>query len=164
MRLYTLAAIAILLVQISANAQTLEQQEKCVAQAERYFQEANAEWDANSKRSEKLFEGMGARETNHIKNYQSHYNTKLQKCLVLLERDVYFFDAKLGTGFNAIMAFLSDAYERRGYASYVWQSNPGKKYWEVSPSGCELIPTLAEQRTCSSREEFDAFVSPYLQQ
>lgn len=155
---------AALFVAASLYAQTLEQQEKCAARAKVYFQDLKAEWDSAAKKTEKDFGEMASQATTNSLDYQSHYNLKLQKCLVLIERDTSYYTPKTGTGFQAKTAELSDAYERRVYASYWWQSQPGKKYWEVPPSGCDLVPTLAEKRTCSSREEWDAFVSPYLQQ
>jgi len=39
-----------------------------------------------------------------------------------------------------------------------------KKYWEVPPTTCELIPTSREKTICSSRDEFDAFVSKYMEE
>jgi hypothetical protein len=43
-------------------------------------------------------------------------------------------------------------------------SRENKKYWDVPPSECELIPTLREKRTCATREEFDAFVAEYMEE
>jgi hypothetical protein len=59
---------------------------------------------------------------------------------------------------------ITDAYERRIYANYQWISRPNKKYWEVPPSTCELIPSLKDKRHCNSREEFDAFVADYMEE
>jgi hypothetical protein len=63
-----------------------------------------------------------------------------------------------------VTVYLTDAYERRIYANYQWISRPNKKYWEVPPSTCELIPSLKEKRHCNSREEFDAFVADYMEE
>jgi len=60
--------------------------------------------------------------------------------------------------------YLSDAYERRIYAEYLWFSHETKQYWEVPPSTCELIPSLREKKHCNSREEFDAFVAGYMEE
>jgi len=61
-------------------------------------------------------------------------------------------------------AQLTDAFERRIFATYGWTSQAGKKYWEVPPRTCELTPTSHETINCSSKEEFDAFVAKYMEQ
>jgi hypothetical protein len=91
-------------------------------------------------------------------DYQNHFYTKLGKCLLLTET----MD-NLG-GRSTTTAYLIDANERRIYAIHTWTSQPDKKYWEVSPTICELTPTMTEKKTCTSRDEFDAFVAPYLEQ
>jgi len=133
-----------------SHTQSLDLQATCAAQAKKAF----LEWDAESKKSE-LF-NMEPLELSN--DYQSHYNTKLKKCLILIESSSWL--AKTQT----ITVYLSDAYERRIYASYIWNSHPTKKYWEVPPSTCELVPSLRNKKTCTSREEFDAFVADYMEE
>ena len=56
---------------------------------------------------------------------------------------------------------LYDAIERRGFASYIQLTKEGKQY----QLNCELKPTLQEKETiCASKQEFDAFVSKYMEQ
>src|SRR6185503_14704258 len=85
-------------------------------------------------------------------DYQNHFNTKIGKCLILIERTLQ--QGKIGT----TIVSLWDAYEKRTYASYHWSSRENKYYWEVPPITCELIPNSREKRSCTTREEFDAFV------
>jgi hypothetical protein len=59
---------------------------------------------------------------------------------------------------------LADAYEQRVYGHYVWTSVEGKKFWDVPPVICELIPSIAQKTFCSSPEEFDAFVAKYMEE
>ena len=61
-------------------------------------------------------------------------------------------------------ATLTDAYERRVYAIYIWIGQENKKHSEVPPIVCELIPSIADKRNCTSREEFDAFVAGYMEE
>jgi len=142
--------IATLIFTVSAYGQSLDLQATCAAQAKKAF----LEWDAESKKSEPR--DMKALELSN--DYQSHYNTKLKKCLILVESSSWL--AKTQT----VTVYLSDAYERRIYASYIWYSHPTKKYWEVAPSTCELIPSLRQKKYCTSREEFDAFVADYMEE
>jgi hypothetical protein len=91
-------------------------------------------------------------------DYQSHYDTKIGKCLMLVET------SDLVNGETSNTAYLIDANERRPYATYVWMSRKGKKYWEVPPLACELAPSLRDKKDCKTREEFDAFVAKYLEE
>lgn len=88
---------------------------------------------------------------------QSHYNTKLGKCLMLVETT-----DMLGPQASTT-AYMMDANERRQYATYLWISRQDKKYWEVPPMTCELTPSLREKKFCTSREEFDTFIASYME-
>ena len=56
---------------------------------------------------------------------------------------------------------LYDAIERRGFASYTQITKGVGKEYQL---GCELKPTLLEETICGSKQEFDAFVSKYMEQ
>jgi hypothetical protein len=144
-----LADFGIILFNTSAQAQSLDLQATCAAQAKKAFYETEAEW-----KSDPYSKGF----TTLSNDYQSHYNTKLKKCLMLVETTRLFANQQ------NITVYLTDAYERRIYANYQWISSPTKKYWEVPPSICELIPSLKDKRHCNSREEFDAFVADYMEE
>lgn len=148
-------ALAIILIAIAfgsiARAQSLDQQERCAQQAKRAYAELDAQ---NGTETQKM--GL---ETVHISgDYQSHYNVKLGKCLMLVERSDMLGSQSITT------AYVMDANERRQYATYVWMSREGKKYWEVPPMACELTPSLREKRFCKTREEFDEFAAPYMEE
>jgi hypothetical protein len=130
-----LTAAAVSSISGQAWAQTLQQQEMCAKQAKEYFEDQIRDGD-----------------------YQSHYNTKLGKCLVLIHQTL---SPGAGVGVQIIRQ-LSDAYERYIYADYFWMSVQGKKYWEVKPMVCELTPTLAEKRLCENDDEFKALISPFM--
>jgi hypothetical protein len=152
MRNRALATIAIgALIFVSAgHAQTLDQQERCSMEAKRSFQEIEAK---------DLAEGKAVGVSQIGSDYQSHYNNKMGKCLMLVEKT-----SMLGGGNSSTTAYLIDANERRPYATYVWISRKDKKYWEVPPTACELDPSMREKRTCKTREEFDSFVAGYLEE
>jgi hypothetical protein len=132
-----------------AHGQTLDQQERCAQQARRAFQEIQAEAKAADKK-------FGSHEVSS--DYQSHYNTKIGKCLMFVESM-----GSLAGGEMSTTAYLIDANERRQYAFYLWLSKKDKKYWEVPPSSCDLTPSLKEKKFCTSREEFDEFVAAYME-
>ena len=113
---------------------SLDQQAKCAAQGEKVFLE------------------MGL--SHQSASLQSHINSTLNKCFVSIEA---------GVG-SPISKWLLDAYEQRLYAAYRWTASPTKKYWEVPPQTCEIIPSFNAKRNCTSAEEYDAFVAPYLEQ
>lgn len=86
-------------------------------------------------------------------SYQSHYNTKLNKCFMLI-------DSIQGTTVNKS---LLDAYEQRSYAMYMWMADKVKKYWEVPPVTCEFTPPSEDKRRCNSEGEYNTFVSRYME-
>jgi hypothetical protein len=144
------ASIAILTSGTLARSQSIDLQGKCASQARIAYQESEREDREQSTKLGALFMGSSA--------YQSHYDTKLQKCLMLIDQTQALGD-QMWTG-----ATLTDAYERRVYAVYIWISQENKKYSEVPPIVCELIPFLADKRNCTNREEFDAFVAGYMKE
>jgi hypothetical protein len=132
-----------------SHSQSLDLQALCAAQARKAFQEAEREFNNDP---------AGKLQTTVSSDYQSHYNTKLKKCLVLVEAT-----RMLGSQ-SSTSVYLTDAFERRMYASYLWISRGNKKYWEVPPSTCELTPSLRQKKNCTTREEFDAFVADYMEE
>ena len=129
------AVFATLIFTVSAYAQPLDLQATCAAQARKAFNEFEREWKNDP--AGKAFKTLST-------DYQSHYNTKLEKCLMLI--------TMMGNQ-SQTSVYLSDAYERRIYAKYL-----------VPPITCELIPSLPEKKHCNSREEFDAFVAGYMEE
>lgn len=98
----------------TGHAQTLDQQERCAMQAKRSFQEIQANDSAEQKQ-------VGGQRLSA--DYQSHYNTKTGKCLMLVETT-----DMLAGGTSSTTAYLLDANERRQYATYLWMSRKDKKY------------------------------------
>jgi hypothetical protein len=144
-----LAFIAVILCGTLARSQPLELQAVCAAQSQKAFQE----WENESKN------GPAASVSKPFSSdYQSHYNTKLKKCLVLIEavEDV--------NGQIAHSANLFDAFERRQYASFLWMTRENRKYWEVPPIVCALLASFRQQKNCTTREEFDSFVAEYMEE
>ena len=141
-------ALAIILIAIAfgsiARAQSLDQQERCAQQAKRAYAELETQNGAETQKTVRL-----------SGDYQSHYNVKLGKCLMLVERRDMLNDSRFTT-----TAYVIDANERRQYATYVWMSREGKKYWEVPPMACELTPSLREKRFCKTHEKFGEFAAP----
>jgi hypothetical protein len=91
-------------------------------------------------------------------DYSNHYNTKLGKCLMLIEA------ARNAGKQISNSKLLMDAFERRVYANWLWISREEKKCWEVGPEICELIPSLRQTTRCNSEEEFKAFVADYMEE
>ncbi len=146
------AALAVVLLAstIPARLQTPDDQERCAAQARKAFQE----WENVSKNVSKkvpLVETLSS-------DYESHYNTKIRKCLIVISG---MSTLASGKGSVTTSVTLMDAYERYIYANYIGISSPTKK--EVPPLDCELIPTSPEKKICANRHQFDAFVAGYME-
>jgi hypothetical protein len=131
-------------------AQSLQEQSICAAQARKTFQEDSAEWDRQNKQMNIGIQTMSI-------DYESHYNPKINRCLILVTRM-----SVLG-GQSSTSKNLYDAIERRFYAAYLWTSRADKKYWEVPPVSCELTPSHGETKYCKSEDEFNAFVAEYME-
>jgi hypothetical protein len=134
------------------HSQTLDFQAMCATQAQKAFQE----WEIERTKSKlRISKDIST-------DYQSHYNTKLKKCFILIETNGLM--PGLEEGEFLFTKTLSDAYERRVYASYGWVSRTGQKYWEVPPTSCELIPSFRQKKFCKTQEEFDDFVAQYMEE
>jgi hypothetical protein len=107
---FTVLAAALVTSVIPARSQALDDQERCAAQARNTFEE----WKNDAKKGPLANIG-----TIISSDYESHYNTKLKKCLMLME-------ATMSAGNTSNSATLMDAYERRVYAYYLWISRNDK--------------------------------------
>lgn len=159
MRKYLLAAVVIFAGGTLAHAQTLDQQERCAADAKRAFQEIrteDAKWEAKPG---ELPDGAGEwSEPSAV--YQSHYNTKIGKCLVRISV-IQSFTRKDGHSYGQIMDKLIDANKRKEYAYFSGELYEPENQKTVS--GCYLYPSSRETKKCKTEEEFDAFVDRYLE-
>jgi len=137
MRVATGIALTIAASATMAQGQSLQEQATCAQQAKAAFQDYKEGAPPGSI------------------DYQSHYNKALSRCFILVKQM-----SELNK--QVLMATqLYDATERRVLASYIQQSKEGKKY----QLNCELKPTSQERETiCKSKQEFDAFVSKYMEQ
>jgi hypothetical protein len=142
------AGIAIMILASGvARGQSLEQLEKCVTEARKTFQA-----DSHKDRIESGNLGM----ITISDGYQSYYNTRINRCLILWTK-TFIFSGEIATS-----KYLYDANERNEYAWYLWTTQTDKKYWGVKPVDCEFITTFGQQRFCASDAEFDAYVTEYM--
>jgi hypothetical protein len=145
------AMIVTVMCTTSARSQSLDLQEKCASQARKTFEELQNEDKANQS---PLLEPGAV-----VGDYQSHYNTKLNRCLLLITRWNSYSKP------NSVVIssrFLIDANERRYYASHVEQRLV--KEATSSMVSCELTPRIFEKVPCKARGDFDAFVAPYMEE
>ena len=137
MRVATGIAIIIVTSATMAQGQSLQEQANCAQHAKAAFQDYK----------EGAPPGFG--------DYQIHYNKTLNKCFILINQK-----SKLN-GQPVMVTELYDAVERRWLASYTQLTKEGKEYL----LNCELKPTSQEKETiCKSKQEFDAFISKYMEQ
>ena len=108
-------------------------------------QQAKIEWlDSGYKRKD-------------LATYQNHYNVKLNKCVMALEIRAVMEDV----GWNTLT--LYDAFEHKEFASYIWRTQPGKKFSEVPPVTCTVQAPSGGELACRSREEFDELIKAYME-
>jgi Tfp pilus assembly protein PilV len=122
----------------TSKAATFDRQEKCAQQA----------------RAEYRSDGWEKRETA---GFTDHFNSKLNKCFMEIEDT----DVKQGTLITT--RTLSDAFEGKVYANYIWSSDKKKKYWEVPPVQCKVTLPSGEKKLCHSSDEFDELIKVYME-
>lgn len=92
--------------------------------------------------------------------YQSHYNTKLDKCMMR----VLHTDAQSARG-KTIWVYINalDASDSKPYGTYAWHTVTSKKFLIVPPATCEVTLPTGEQKTCRSMDEFEELVQVYIE-
>lgn len=111
-----------------------------------------------AKRAESEFHKMSFQKSPEAPTFISHYNVKLNRCLI----ETFEYDVPWGVEFSNDK-FVTDAYEGKLFASYVWRTRTGKKYWEVPPTTCDVTLPSGEETFCKSEEEFDNLVKAYME-
>jgi hypothetical protein len=124
-----------------ANAQEPDAQQKCSTEAKRSFEELRREYDAEVR-------GLQLKVDVGLNDYRHFYNSKLKRCLLLVNKSATMVDELSQT------SYLIDT-DRRMYAVYMETNG--------QLQSCTLIQSVRQTTSCKSREEFDAFVSQYLE-
>ena len=152
----SLALFALIILgawQMPAQSQSLDLQERCATDARKTFRQLERENDAKYDAAALIQKAAG--------DFQSHYNSKINRCLLLINRAAVIpLSANLSN--QQRQSFLVDANERRYYASYVETQLASDSKAKVER--CELRPTMRYTTACTSRDEYDAFVATYLEQ
>lgn len=121
---------------------SLDEQKRCDAQASKVYHDGRAR------------DGYHGEDSTGLNGYTSHFDPATNICYVWVRYGKV-------DGQNVTMAdTISDAFEGRLYASYVW-FNPGKKAWEVEPTNCWVQPRKQARITCKNADEFDSLVDKY---
>lgn len=152
------AATVLLAISLSAygtvaHSQSLAVQQQCAAQARKAFQELEKENRAEFNPSTSVNRGIG--------DYQSHYNPKLDRCLMLIQRRSPI-PLSTDNSDQQRQWIMIDANERRYYAVYVETQLAAEPTPRLDK--CELVPGMRLKTVCKSRDEFDAFVATYMEQ
>src|SRR6266853_5341736 len=123
--------------------ESLDEQKKCDAQASKVYHEGRA------------LEGHHGEDSTGMNGYTSHFDPATNICYVWVRW------AKIDKKGPTFADNISDAFEGRLYASYMWMNLEGKKSWEVTPSICSVKPRKQEEITCKTEEEFVSLVDKY---
>ena len=68
-----------------------------------------------------------------------------------------------GNGVVIITKTLWDAFEKKQYGDYYWQSGVGK-FTGIAPTICYVIGDSGEKQVCHSSDEFDALTKHYMEE
>jgi hypothetical protein len=121
----------------TAQQASRDLQEKCSKQAQIFF-------DRSLKKKQ-------------MASFINHYNVKLNRCFIQTEQYVPQQNGAM------IYKAVTDAYEGKDFASYIWRSDKEKKYWEVAPIECKVTLPSGDEKICASSDEFDELVKTYMQ-
>jgi hypothetical protein len=124
-----------------ANAQSPDNQQKCSTEAKTTFEELRREYDAEVK-------GLQLKVEVGLNDYRHYYNSTLKRCLLLINKNTAMVDELSHT------SYLIDT-DRRIYAVYIETNG--------QVQSCTLIQSARQTTACKRRDEFDAFVSQYLE-
>ena len=103
----------------------------------------------------KRFNEYTAKENRDKDSYTSHYDPTVNVCYVRINQ------MSVERGMPSNSTIITDAFEGRIYATYIW-SNPGrKKYWEVAPMDCQVNVPGKDSVKCTSMDEFDSLTEKY---
>ena len=115
------------------EAATLAQQKMCDEQAAKKFKENG--------------------HASSLDTYTSHYDPIVNVCFIRVE-------AYAGNPM-VLTDVVYDAFGGRVYAKYLWTNPHNKRFWEVSPSECEIHIPGKPDETCRSAKEFDELTEKY---
>ena len=124
-----------------ANAQSPDPQQKCSTEAKTAFEELRREYDAELR-------GLQLTVDVGLNDYRHYYNSKLKRCLLLVNKNTTMVDELSHT------SYLIDT-DQRMYAVYMETNG--------RVQSCTLIQSVRQTTACKSRDEFDAFVSQYME-
>jgi hypothetical protein len=124
-----------------ANAQSPDPQQNCSTEAKRAFEELRRQYEVEVR-------GLQLRVEVGLNDYRHYYNSKLRRCLLLVNKNTIMVDELSHT------SYLIDT-DRRMYAVYMETNG--------QVQSCTLIQSVRQTTACKSRDEFDAFVSQYME-
>jgi hypothetical protein len=139
-------AVSVLLLIVCAKTQaqqphaTLADQKMCAAQAKKFYNEDT---------------GFATIQHATKNEFTSHYDPATKVCYVRI--DITTFEDKKTT----VSSYIFDAFEGRDVGTYIWFSDPRRKYWEVKPTLCNIKPPGKPKQTCGSTEEFEELADKY---
>jgi len=88
--------------------------------------------------------------------YTSHYDARANVCYMMVHAVMVDKDKSV-----SVSDTVTDAFEGREYASYIWINSEGKPYYEVPPTDCSVKPRGQPSIDCKSSEEFHSLVDKY---
>ena len=127
----------------SSLKETYESQERCGKRAEEIFKKKYGNSTQISK------EGLS---TNSY-DYACHYNRKLNKCFMLINKVTCFYGKKKGSFFSFMQDYkeLKDINENVTYGTFLHDSD--------EPPACQVLG-----KPYKTQQEWDALVKPYMEE
>jgi hypothetical protein len=141
--LFLAAAAVVTAITVSSmvRRQSSDLEAMCDPEAEASFQQLRREYTTVMESPNVPFDVTS-------NNYQAHYSSEIDRCLLLVRKTTSIMRASSDT------SYLIDANTRRLYALYIDMN--GKI------ESCSLIPSVWKTKTCKNRDEFNAFVALYM--
>ena len=136
---YYLYSLPQMNIKAKSSKEDLALQETCSKKAKFFFEESGYPQQGNQ---------------SDFYQYTCHYNKKLNKCFISIRGAL--LGGPIGNAF-----YLYDTYENKMYADYykTTEIKSGVKLEDTPPQSCSLL-----DRPCHSKEEYDTFIKPYIEE
>lgn len=132
----------------------------CYADPNKVAYELSRECSKDAEDSFKKDYGDGqetSKEERTIYGYTNHYNSRLNKCFILITSSTFYKHTKDKPKSVTTVQELYDLNDKKEYASYYGD-------WNVTTKSDDSVLCNVQQKPCKSANEFKELIKPYMEE
>jgi hypothetical protein len=145
-KLVLAACAAFVFTTHSANAQSLQDQQMCAAQAQKVENEV--------RDNDSMDDSISATHISRSLSHESYYNPNLNVCFVLMSENSYNYTNFIDDQYKR----LQDAFGKHIYGVYEISSTKGTSQYIVDQC---WVNVTGQRQECHSKDEFTSLITPY---